>query len=171
MSTHPRRRLALALTLGALLTLGAADPAGAGTAKPPSFLLDGGDRWFSHDVGWFPVVQGPAEVVLNGRRNLSGTLAATIQPDDYTMPAPDECESGIAFVFFDGKRRGTDAMLSSVGEICGHHAQPPTSVVTHTFTGTATVEESGRPRLEGREAFLEVRMTEDGRANVLATTW
>ena len=29
MSTHPRRRLALALTLGALLTLGAANPAGA----------------------------------------------------------------------------------------------------------------------------------------------
>src|SRR5688500_15825872 len=137
MSTHPSRRLALAITLAAVLTLGATTPAGAEAANPPSFLLDGGDRWFTHDVGWYQVVQGPAEVVLNGRRTLSATLAATIQPDDHTMPAPGECESGITFVFVDGQRRGADAMLSSAGEICGHHVQPPTSVVTHTFTGTA----------------------------------
>ena len=62
MSTHPRRRLALALTLGAVLTLGATTPAGA--AKRPSFLLEGGEHWFTHDVGWFPVVQGPAEIHL-----------------------------------------------------------------------------------------------------------
>jgi hypothetical protein len=170
MSTHPRRRLALALTLGALITLGAANPAGASAAKPPSFLLDGGDRWFTHDVGWYPVVQGPAEVVLNGRRTLSGTLSATIQPDDHTMPAPGECESGITFVFVDGSRGGADTMLSSAGEICGHHVQPPTSVVTHTFTGRATIEESGRPPLERQEAFLEIRMAHDGRASVFATT-
>ena len=35
MSTHPRRRLALALTLGALLTLGAANPAGAEVPRAP----------------------------------------------------------------------------------------------------------------------------------------
>ena len=61
MSTHPRRRVALALTLGALLTLGAIAPAGA--AKAPSFLLSGGDHWFTHDIG-YPVVLGPAEVQL-----------------------------------------------------------------------------------------------------------
>jgi hypothetical protein len=177
VSTHPRRRVALAVTLGLLPTLGAipalgaASPAGAGAAGRPSFQLFGGDRWFTHEVGWFPVVQGPAEVVLNGRRTLAGTLSATIQPDDHTMPAPGECESGITFVFVDGPRRGADAMLSSAGEICGHHVQLPTSVVTHTFTGIATIEESDRRRLEGREAFLEVRMAEDGRANVFATTW
>ena len=43
--------------------------------------------------------------------------------------------------------------------------------MTHTFTGTATIEESGQPRLEGRQAFLEVRMAGDGRASVLATIW
>ena len=171
MSNHLRRRLAPALTLGALLTVAVADPAGAGAAKPPSFLLDGGDRWFTHDAGWYPVVQGPAEVVLNGRRTLSGALSATIQPDDHTMPAPGECESGITFVFVEGdRRRAGDVMLSSAGEICGHHVQPPTTVVTHTFTGTATIEESGQSRLEGQEAFLEVRMAGDGRANVFATT-
>jgi hypothetical protein len=171
MSIHPRRRLTLALTVGAVLALGAANPTDVAAGKRPSFLLDGGDRWFTHDVGWFPVVQGPAEVVLNGRRTLTGTLSATIQPDDYTMPVPGECETGITFVYVDGPRRGADTMLSSAGEICGHHLQPPTSTVTHTFTGTATIEDSGRPRLEGREAFLEIRMAENGDANVLATTW
>ena len=52
MFNHPRRRLALALTVGALLTLGAGDPAGAGAAKPPSFLLDGGDTTYSHPPAW-----------------------------------------------------------------------------------------------------------------------
>ena len=61
-------------------------------------------------------------------------------------------------------------MLSSAGEICGHHVQPPTSVVAHTFTGTATIEESGRPRRKGREAFLEISMAADGSAGVFATT-
>jgi hypothetical protein len=86
------------------------------------------------------------------------------------MPAPGECESGITFVFVDGSRGGADTMLSSAGEICGHHVQPPTSVVTHTFTGRATIEESGRPPLERQEAFLEIRMAHDGRASVFATT-
>ena len=170
MSTHPRRCLALALTLGALLTFGAANPPGAVAAKPPSFLLDGGDRWFTHDVGWYPVVQGPAEVVLNGGRTHSGTLSATVQPDDHTMPGPGECETGITFVFVDGPRRDPDVVLSSAGEICGHHVQPPTSVVTHTVTGT-TIEEGGWRRLEGRESFLEVRMADDRHASVFATTW
>ena len=171
MSTHPRRRPApRPIILGALLALAVADPAGAGAAKPPSFVLEGGDRWFTHDVGWYPVVQGPATVVV-GRQTVSGTLSATIQPDDHTMPAPGECESGISFVFVEGDRRAADVLLSSAGEICGHHLQPPTSVVTHTFTGTATIEHSGRPRIEGREAFLEIRMAQDRRASVFATSW
>ena len=108
--------------------------------------------------------------MLNGRRTLTGTLSATIQPDNHTMPAPGECESGITFVFVDGPHRTADTTLSSAGQICGHHVQPPTSVVTHTFTGAATVEQSGQRRLEGRETFLEIRMAGDGRASVFATT-
>jgi hypothetical protein len=165
MPTHPRRRLALALTLGALLTLGAAAPAGA--AKSPSFLLDGGDHWFTHDSG-YPVVLGPAEVHL-GNRTVSGDVAANIHPDDYSMPAPGECESAIAFVFVEGTR-GADTFLSSAGEVCGLYLQAP-NVVTHTFTGTATIEDSGVRKLEGQEAFLEIRLAVDGRASVFATTW
>ena len=84
MTTRPGWRLALALTIGAVLTLGAATPAGAG--KSPSFLLQGGDHWSTHDSG-YPVVLGPAEVNL-GKRTLSGALAANVHPDDGSMPAP-----------------------------------------------------------------------------------
>ena len=45
----------------------------------------------------------------------------------------------------------------------------PDSVVTHTFTGSITIEESDR-RLEGKTGFLEIRLAEDGGAHVFATT-
>jgi hypothetical protein len=166
MSTiHPRRRLPLALVTGALLTLGATLPAGA--AKAPAFVLNGGDHWFTHDVGWYQVVQGPAELQI-GKRTLTGTLSATISPDDHTMPGPGACETGITFVFVEGNG-AADTFISSAGEICGYYVQPPTSVVTHVFTGEATIEESGSKRLEGKTGFLEVRLAEDGRAHVFAT--
>jgi hypothetical protein len=165
MSTHPRRRLALALTLGALLTLGATTQAGA--AKAPRFLLNGGDHWFFHDSG-YPVVLGPAEAQV-GKRTLTGDLAANIHPDDYSMPAPGECETAIAFVFVE-PTSGVETWLSSAGEVCGLYVGPD-NVVTHTFTGTATIEGSGVHKLEGKEAFLEIRLAEDGGASVFATTW
>jgi hypothetical protein len=171
-TTHPRRRRALALAAAALLALGVtasvATPAGA--AKAPSLLLDGGDHWFTHDVGWFPVVQGPAEV-HRGHRTHTRHLSAPVQPDDHTMPAPGECEGAITFVFVEGDRPSADLFLSSVGQVCGHWVQEPTSLVTHVFTGTMTVEEAGTRRLEGTEGFLEVRMAVDDRASVFATTW
>jgi len=42
--------------------------------------------------------------------------------------------------------------------------------VTHAFTGTATIEESDMRKVEGQEAFLEIRLAVDGRASVFATT-
>lgn len=172
MSTvHPRWRRALALTAAALVTVGALASATttAGAAKSPDLLLDGGDHWFTHDVGWYPVVQGPAEVHL-GNRTLTGQLSATVQPDDHSMPAPGECESAITFVFVEGDRPSADLFLSSAGEVCGQWVQAP-NVVTQVFTGIMTIEESGTRRLEGTEGFLEVRLAVDGRANVFATTW
>ena len=163
--TRSAKRLALALAVGAALVLGAAGPAGA--EKYPDLLLDGGDRWFTHDVG-YPVVLGPAEVHL-GRRVVTGDLAATIHPDDYTMPAPGECESGLAFVYVEGER-GSNLFLSSAGEVCGHWLQEP-SVVTHSFTGVMTIEESDRSKLDGTEGFLDITLAVDGRANVFATPW
>ena len=46
---------------------------------------------------------------------------------------------GLTIVFVNGPHRSADTTFTSAGEICGHHVQPPTSVVTHTFTGTATI--------------------------------
>jgi hypothetical protein len=171
MTTRTRtgRALAVALALTAVVALGTATPAAAGRPKPPRLTLTGGDHWFTHDVGWFPVVQGPAEVQLGRGRPLTGTLSATIQPDDHTMPAPGECEGGMAFVHVEGRRHAADLMLSSIGDICGHHVQAPTSIVTHSFTGTTTVEESAKRCLEGREGFLDIRMAEDGSAFVFAS--
>ena len=163
--TRSVRRVALALTLGAGLVLGAAGPAGA--ERYPDLLVDGGDHWFTHDVG-YPVVRGPADVHL-GRRTLTGDLAATIQADDNTMPAAGECETAIAFVFVEGER-GANLFLSSAGEVCGHWLQEP-NVVTHSFTGVMTIEESDKPKLEGTEGFLDITLAVDGRANVFATTW
>ena len=163
--TRSAKRAALALTVGAALVLGAAGPAGA--EKYPDLLLDGGDRWFTHDVG-YPVVRGPAEVHL-GRRTVSGDLAAIIQADDNSMPAAGECESGIAFVFVEGDR-GANLFLSSAGEVCGHWLQEP-NVVTHSFTGVMTIEESDKPKLDGVEGFLDITLHVDGSANVFATTW
>lgn len=114
------------------------------------------------------MVLGPAEVNF-GKRTVSGDLAANIHPDDRSMPAPGECESAIAFVFVT-PTGGPETWLSSAGEVCGLHLQAP-NVVTHTFTGTATIEESGVRKLEGKEAFLEIRLAVDGRASVFATTW
>ena len=165
MSTHPRRRLALALTLGALLALGATTQASA--AQAPSFLLSGGDHWITHDSG-YPVVLGPAEVQLR-RRTLTGDLAANIHPDDRTMPVPGECETATAFVFMEGER-GANTWLSSAGEVCGLFVHVPDSVVTHTFTGSMTIEESDRRGLAGKTGFLEIRLAEDGGAHVFATT-
>jgi hypothetical protein len=167
MSTHPRRRLALALTLGVALALAAVAPAGA--AKRPSFLLDGGDHWFPHFESGYPVVLGPTEIHL-GNTTVTGTLAANIHPDDRTMPAPGECEPALAFVFVDGTQKAADTWLSSAGEVCGLYLDAP-NVVTHVFTGTATLEESGKRKLEGQEAFLEIRLAVDGGASVFATTW
>ena len=42
--------------------------------------------------------------------------------------------------------------------------------MTHAFTGAARIEESDMRKIEGQEAFLEIRLAVDGRADVFATT-
>jgi hypothetical protein len=56
------------------------------------------------------------------------------------------------------------------GEVCGQHLQPPTSIVTHVFTGTFEVYGGTRSarHLNGTDGFFEVRLTENGTAHVLA---
>jgi hypothetical protein len=170
-TTRTRRRLALALTLSALLTLGTAAPAASAPRppKPPALIVAGGETWFTHDVGWYVIVQGPVELQLRNGRTFTGMAWATIQPDDHTMPGPGECEGGMSFVTVEGTRARADLFLSSIGEICGHHVQLPESQVVTSYTGTTYVEESGIDRLVGREGFVDLRLAQDGSAHLFAT--
>jgi hypothetical protein len=115
------------------------------------------------------VVLGPAEIHL-AKKTVTGTLAANIHPDDRTLPAPGECEPAVAFVFVDGMEKAADTNLSGAGEVCGLYLDEP-NVVTHVFTGTVTFDESGVHKLEGNEAFLEIRLAVNGGASVFVTTW
>ena len=53
---------------------------------------------------------------------------------------------------------------------CLRIVRPLVQVPDSSFTGTATIEESGPRCLEGKEAFLDIRLAEDGGAYVFATT-
>src|SRR5689334_14333844 len=128
MSTSRCRRLAVGLGAAVLVTVGAIAPAGA--AKPPRAVVTGSEEWFTHPVGWYQVVRGPAEVEV-GKRSYGGDLVATVQPDDASMPVAGSCERGYALVTVEGDE--LDLRLSSFGDLCAHHPQEPTSVVVYSF--------------------------------------
>lgn len=161
---RPRRRAALALTLGLALLLGATAPAGA--AKVPKLTVAADGEWFLHPVGSYEVVLGTAEV-QSGRRTWTGELVANVHPDDNTMPAAGDCEPGLTQVWVEG---ATDQLaVSGVGDVCAHHVQEPESVVVYSFTGQAWFEESATRRTYNKVGFLDIRMANDGRAYVFAT--
>jgi hypothetical protein len=66
--------------------------------------------------------------------------------------------------------RNVDLTLVGMGEVCGTYVQPPTSIVSHVFTGTFEVygEETQPRRLEGVDGFYEIRLADDGTAGVFA---
>jgi hypothetical protein len=163
-TTRPRRRLALALAVGALLTLGAIAPAGA--ERAPRLLVTGGEEWFTHPVGWYQVIKGPAEVQV-GKQAFTGELTANVQPDDRAMPAPGECERGMTSLFVEGDSELLE--LTGVGDVCAHHVQEPTSVVVYSFTGDAYATTTGTKKVPPKIGFLDIRMALDGRASVFAT--
>jgi hypothetical protein len=116
------------------------------------------------------VVNGDGTVVVHaGRRSQEVLVAAVIAPDDGAWPGPGECERAYASMSAYGVR-GVDLTLVGFGDVCGHHVQPPTSIVTHTFTGRYGVYgDDTRPRrLEGTDGFYEIRLGADGTASVFA---
>lgn len=172
-----RLRLALGLTLGAALLAG---PLGASAhadaddrnlqAAPSELTLDGTGTWQIRE--WIN------DVVVNGTGQLSGRdghrtqdvlVAAVIQTDDRTLPAAGECESAFATMSAYGVRN-VDLTLIGMGEVCGTHVQPPTSIVSHVFTGTFEVygDETAPRRLEGVDGFYEIRLADNGTASVFA---
>ena len=60
------------------------------------------------------------------------------------------------------------ARLAARGDVCGHWLQPPTSVVTHVFTGRYLTVASSRPVLVGTDGWLEIRVADRGVASTTA---
>ena len=175
----PRRRLraALGLAVGVAVLAGPlGGPAVAGSVdrqqapQRPALTLDGTGGWQIRE--WIN------DVVVNGTGELSGRsdnrtqdvqVAAVIQTDDRTLPAPGECESAFATMSAYGVRN-VDLTLVGMGEVCGTYVQPPISIVSHVFTGTFEVYGEGTQprRLEGVDGFYEIRLADDGTASVFA---
>ena len=152
---------ALAVTTNPAAASGHRDP------KPDqqAFLVSGTGTFTVGDNG-DAVVNGTGELQRRSRRSTVVEVAATVGADDKTLPGPGECEGAIATLSVYGAR-GVDMTLIGYGQVCGHHLQPPTSIVTHAFTGTYEVLDGPR-RLIGTDGFFEVRLGANGTAGVFA---
>jgi hypothetical protein len=162
--TRSARRIALGLTIGAVLALGTIVPAGAGRA--PRLVVTGDGEWFTHPVGWYEVILGSGEVEV-GKETFTGDLVANIRPDDHAMPEPGACERGMTSLWVEGASAQLE--LTGVGDVCAHHPQEPTSVVVYSFTGDAYATTTGTKKVPSKIGFLDIRMALDGRASVFAT--
>jgi hypothetical protein len=170
-----RLRSALALALGlALLTgpLGSSAGADAGQERrstAPALTLGGTGTWQIREWINDVVVNGTGELSERNGRTREVLVAAVIQTDDRTLPAAGECESAFATMSAYGVRN-VDLTLVGMGEVCGTYVQPPTSIVSHVFTGTFEVygDETSPRRLEGVDGFYEIRLADNGTASVFA---
>jgi hypothetical protein len=167
-----RRRAALGLAIGvAALGDWTTDvDAAERRPRPPSFTLNGTGTWQIRPSIGDVAVNGTGSISSpHGRRGRSVLIAAVLQTDDRTLPAPGDCEPADATATAYGAR-GVDLTLIGRGELCGTVSQPPTTIVSHVFTGTFEVYGNDtRPRhLEGVDGFYEVRLADNGTASVFA---
>jgi hypothetical protein len=176
MTTHdhrPRRRHSLALGIAltaAVLAGSTTDASAAGRRAPaPVFTLDGAGTWKIRNEIPDVAVTGNGRLSLRHVKQLRVKVAAVVQTDDRTLPAPGECEPADATASAYGVR-GVDLALVGRGELCGTVVQPPTNIVAYVFTGTFEVYGNDtRPRrLEGIDGFYEIRLANDGTAHVFA---
>jgi len=169
--TRTRRALRVAggLAVAGAALVGTFDAAGAARPTSPAFTVSGQGTW--QERPFDVVVNGEGELQLrNGNRSTDVLVASSVDADDGTMPAPGECEGAITTVTVYGARR-IDFTMIGVGEVCGLDVQPPTSIVSHVFTGTFEVYDvpEGPRQLLGTDGFFEVRLGVDGSASVFAT--
>ena len=168
------RRLLAGFAIAAAVLVGTLGPAAADAtdrqSRPPAFTLSGTGTWSIRQYINDAVVNGTGELQQgNWRHSTDVLVAAVVDADDGTLPGPGECEGAITTVSAYGVR-GVDFTMIGVGEVCGHHVQPPTSIVTHVFTGTFEVYDAvnGSKALLGTDGFFEVRLADNGTASVFA---
>jgi hypothetical protein len=97
-------------------------------------------------------------------RPFDGQATFMLSTDDGTLPGPGECEPGGANFALTGRKR-QELWGVSLGDICGHWVQEPTSIVTHVFTGQYSIAES-KPRLRDTEGWIEIRLATGNRASI-----
>ena len=95
-----------------------------------------------------------------------GRFRAALQPLDGTLPEPGVCEPGRAAIQIDGAR-GKYAVLVGAADICGQHTDA-TYVVTQVFSSSYDVAATSVRKLRGGDGWMEIRLTDDGRAVVTA---
>ena len=149
--------------------LGMAPANAAPKAKPPALALSGTGTWQIREWINDVVVNGTGHLDAKGVTGDEVLVAAVVQTDDRSLPAPGECEYAFATMSAYGVR-GVDLTLVGDGQVCGTWPQEGVSVVTHVFTGRYEVygEETTPKRLEGTDGWYSVRLGEDGSASVEA---
>ena len=175
MNTPPTRNLrrlaaGTVLALAAVIApIGLADAGAAAKSRPPALIVDGTGTWQIREWINDVVVNGTGHLEERNGKTTDVLVAAVVDPDDGTLPAPGECESAFATLSAYGTR-GIDLTLIGAGQICGTWTQPPTSIVTHVFTGRYEVygDETSPQRLLGSDGFYEVRLADNGTASVFA---
>jgi hypothetical protein len=163
---HCTRALAV-LGVAATSTLGFGVAGAEARVPKPVLQVDGGTSYTINGAG-DAVVTGPAEVEFRHTGILPATITATLSPDDGTLPEPETCEPATAKFIVTGDAGRVDMRLRGKGEVCGEFPQPPTSIVTHVFTGRYHVIDARRDALLGTNGFFEVRLATDNLASAFA---
>lgn len=168
---HVLRVLAGVALLGALVAgpLGSTSATAAPKPKPAAFTLSGTGTWQIREWINDVVVNGTGQLTEKNGKARDVLVAAVVDPDDGTLPAPGECESAFATMSAYGVS-GVDFTMVGMGQVCGKWVQPPTSIVTHVFTGRFEVYGDGTmpKRLLGVDGWYEVRLGDNGTASVFA---
>ena len=156
---HARRRLAVAaLAAAAALTLAA--PVDATPKHKPAVDVGGQGTY---------VLTGPGSAVISGTAEgtpVDGPYRAVLTAADGTLPQAGVCEPGTGVVRIEDKKKVLE--LRADGDVCGTFVNPPTSIVTHVFTGTYEVVDAPRKQLVGTDGFLELRLATNGVASMTA---
>lgn len=158
MSRITTSRAATVTALAALVAL-AGEPAGA--APRPRVDAQGMGTFTTVDDGTVAVAASTTGDPFDA------TVTATLVAHDGSLPEPGVCEPATASMRLDGARRRFVELVSS-GNVCGKWLQPPTSIVTHVFTGRYDVTASSQRRLVGTDGFHSITLADNGTANVLA---